>query len=235
MDSDKKNIIYKALAVTFSIMFFSVFFSQILYERKMTKFDMEMTYLRDTLKEGQLILSLRQVLNTKKSSRDTVESLTDGLADRLYKTGIYIERLSNNEDGNDFFSRVSREWIYLNLELWQKLVVHNKNSRKKKSYLIYIYPSDCSSCVPYKNLFNKLHKEYGEKLWLFILPDDSESGVLHILKQYYNIEDVPAIIVNGRVVQNTEPLEKIEKILEKSIKKPKKKTGKNTRKAKTKK
>jgi hypothetical protein len=219
MDAGKKNLIYKGLAVTFCIMFFSIFFSQILYDKKISRFDMEMTYLRNTLREGQLILSLRQVLNTKTGAAETDEALTDGLADRLFRTGVYIERLSNNDDINDFFTRVSREWIYLNLELWQKLIVHNRNSTDKKSYIIYIYPSECLSCIPYKNLFNKLHREYGEKLWLFILPDDNESGVLHILKQYYSIEDVPAIIVNGKVVRNGEPLEKIEEILRKSMKK----------------
>jgi hypothetical protein len=69
MDAGKKNLIYKGLAVTFCIMFFSIFFSQILYDKKISRFDMEMTYLRNTLREGQLILSLRQVLNTKNRGR----------------------------------------------------------------------------------------------------------------------------------------------------------------------
>ncbi|MDR3238155.1 MAG: hypothetical protein LBT84_06605 [Spirochaetia bacterium] len=224
MDIEKKNLIYKALALTFCIMFFSILFSQIFTERKMSKFDMEMTYLRDTLKEGQVILSLRQALNTRQGRSDDL--LTDGLAARLFETGIDIQRLSNNEDSNTFFKKVSREWIYLNIELWQKLIAHNRNAVNKKSYIIYIYPFDCNECVSYKNLFNKLHKEYGEKLWLFILPDNAESGVLHTIKQYYKIKDnAPSVIVNGKPAD----ISKIEGILKDSMKKNKKPAKKTKR------
>ena len=199
MDAEKKNLIYKALALTFCIMFFSILFSQIFGEKKMSKFDLEMTYLRDTLREGQVILSLRNVLNT---SGDSNNILTDGLAARLFKTGIDIERLSNNEDSNAFFKKVSREWIYLNVELWQKLISHNRNTVNKKDYIIYIYPSECNECVSYRNLFNKLHREYGEELWMFILPDDPESAVLHTMKQYYKIKNnIPAVILNGKITE----------------------------------
>ena len=220
MDAEKKNLIYKALALTFCIMFFSILFSQIFGEKKMSKFDLEMTYLRDTLKEGQVILSLRNVLNTGKNSNNI---LTDGLADRLFKTGIDIERLSNNKDSRTFFKKVSREWIYLNIELWQKLISHNSRTANKKDYIIYIYPSECNECVSYRNLFNKLHNEYGEELWMFILPDDPESVVLHTIKQYYKIKDnIPAVIVNGK----TTDISQIESILQGSMDKKNKKQGK---------
>jgi len=180
--------------------------------------------LRDTLKEGQVILSLRSVLNTSKNSNNI---LTDGLADRLFKTGIDIERLSNNKDSNTFFKKVSREWIYLNIELWQKLISHNNNTANKKDYIIYIYPSECNECISYRNLFNKLHKEYGEELWMFILPDDPESIVLDSIKQYYKIKNtIPAVIVNGKT---TEILQ-IESILQESVEKKKKKQIKTQKK-----
>ena len=224
MDVEKKNLIYKALALTFCIMFFSILFSQIFGERKMSKFDLEMTYLRDTLKESQVILSLRNVLNT---GRDSNNILTDGLANRLFKTGIDIERLSNNEDSNAFFKKVSREWIYLNIELWQKLISHNRNTTNKKDYIIYIYPSECNECISYRNLFNKLNREYGEDLWMFILPDDPESAVLHTIKQYYKIKNsIPAVILNGKTTE----ISQIESTLQESVDKKKKKQGKTPKK-----
>ena len=214
MDINKKNLIYKALALTFCIMFFSILISQIFFQKKVSSFEVEMSYIRDTLKEGQVILSLRQALNTQQGSK-TNDFLTDGLADRLFKTGLDIERISGNEDNNAFFGKVSREWIYLNVELWQKLIEHNINSINKKSYIIYIYSSDCKECISYRNLINKLHKKYGESLWLFILPDDQESGVLQVLKQYYKIGKMrAAVIVNGKLVDGEEPLKKIEEVLD---------------------
>jgi hypothetical protein len=220
MDVEKKNLIYKALALTFCIMFFSILFSQIFGEKKISKFDMEMTYLRDTLREGQVILSLRGVLNTGKNSNNI---LTDGLANRLFKTGIDIERLSSNEDSGSLFKKVSREWIYLNIELWQKLIAYNNNTVNKKNYIIYIYPPNCNECVSYRNLFNKLHREYGEDLWLFILPDDAESVVLHAIKQYYKVKDhLPAVIVNGKTTE----ISQIETILKESIERKNKRLGK---------
>ncbi|MCL1911798.1 MAG: hypothetical protein FWG13_06305 [Leptospirales bacterium] len=220
MDVEKKNLIYKALALTFCIMFLSLLFSQILGEKKMSKFDLEMTYLRDTLKESQVILSLRSVLNT---SGDSNNILTDGLANRLFKTGIDIERLSNNEDSNTFFRKVSREWIYLNIELWQKLISHNRSTVNKKDYIIYIYPAECNECVSYRNLFNKLHREYGEDLWMFILPDDPESSALHTIKQYYKIKNnIPAVILNGKTTE----ISQIESALKESVDKKNKKQGK---------
>ena len=224
MDVEKKNLIYKALALTFCIMFFSIFFSQIFSEKKMSNFDLEMTYLRDTLKEGQVILSLRNVLNTSGSSNNI---LTDGLADRLFKTSTQIERLSNNEDSSVLFKKVSREWIYLNIELWQKLILHNRNTANKKDYIIYIYPSECRECISYRSLFNKLHKEYGEELWMFILPDDPESIVLHTIKQYYKIKNnLPIAIVNGKTTE----ISQIENILKESMDKKNKTQSKSQKK-----
>lgn len=217
MEIQKKNLIYKALAVTFAVMFFSLLFAQAAYKHKVSKFEMEMSYIRDTLKEGQIILSLRNVVGADKAKAE--DPLTDGMAKRLYETGIAIERLANDDDSRDFFAKVSREWIYLNVELWQRLRVHNRISAKKKSWLIYIYPVDCAQCVSYTNLFGRLHREYGEKLWFFILPDNSESGVLQVLKHNYDVKGGgPAVIVNGKLASGDEPLKIVEGRLSDALK-----------------
>lgn len=219
MDIQKKNLLYKALAITFAIMFFSILFSQTIFQQKVSDFDREMNYVRDTLREGQVILSLKQVFNTKGVADD---SLNDDMADRLFETGISIQRISSSEDSNYLFRNVSREWIYLNMDLWQKLIIHNRNSVNKKSYIIYIYPPDCTECAPYENCFVQLHKKYGENLLFFILPDDPDSRVLRIVKQYCKVKGSgPSVIVNGVLAKGDDPLKQVQEALEKAVaKKP---------------
>jgi|GEM_PF-1321199 len=211
MEAQRKNLIYKALAVTFAIMFLSLFFAEIIYERKANKFEEEMSYLSSTIKEGQLILTLRDVMKTKMYPVD--DAITDdGLAERVYQTGVHIEQLSADEDREALFKKVSREWVYINIELLAKLIQYNRVAHKKKDYILYLYPPDCGECISYKTLFGKLHKVYGEDVWLFIIPDNSESGVLNTLKRHYGFKKLPAVVVNGRAVRGEEVLQRIEKL-----------------------
>lgn len=210
MDLQKKNLIYRALSFTLAVMFFSLLFSQIFFERGISTFDTEISYIRDTLEEDRLMLSMRGMLNTGYGK----ETLPEELSERLFKTGADIERLARDEEDSLFLEHVGREWIYLNVELWQKLLAYNRGARDKKSYIIYIYPPDCAECVSHTNLFKKLHEEYGERLWFFILPDTPESGVLQMLKRHYKLENAsPAIIVNGRPALGEEPLKQAEAFL----------------------
>jgi len=154
MDAVKKNLIYKALAVTFAIMFFSLFFSQVIYERKINTLDSDITFLQNEIEEYRIFVNLSDELFHRRDKRMIMESFMKGISWRIFETGMHIEKMSENREHVEEFNRIKKEWVFLNIELWIKLLNYNKISANNKNYILYFYPPKCEECVSYRNVLN---------------------------------------------------------------------------------
>ncbi|MCX7678636.1 MAG: hypothetical protein N2316_05405 [Spirochaetes bacterium] len=216
--SSKKNLIYKGLAITFSIMFFSLLFAQMIYNKRVHMLDEGIGHLRNEINEEKLFLAFSDQFATDVSICKTFETYMQGLSNKVYHTGKNIERVYEEEHNLEKFKLIQREWVYLNIELWLRLLKYNKLCANKRNYVLYFYPYDCNECAPYANILNKLNKQYGDELWLFSIPAEIDLKIVSIIKNYFNIKDLPAVVINGKLIKGDNVPALIEKTITRNLK-----------------
>lgn len=216
--SSKKNLIYKGLAITFSIMFFSLLFAQMIYNKRVNMLDEGIVHLRNEINEEKLFIAFSDEFSGDISICKTFETYMRGLSNKVYHTGKNIERVYEEEHNLEKFKLIQKEWVYLNIELWLRLLKYNKLCANKRNYILYFYPYDCSECAPYSNTLNKLNKQYGDELWLFSIPAEIDLKIVSIIKNYFNIKNLPAVVLNGKLLKDKNVPELIEKTINKNLK-----------------
>lgn len=211
MNTQNKNLIYKALAVTFAIMFFSVFFSQVIYEKKMEGINNDLNRLRSSIDEARFVLSMKNIYRTNVKGRKEIKQYLQNASNTIYNTGNYISQLANSDRNQLTFQRVSREWILLAANAWADLIRRNKSNRVP--YILFIYPPECSECIAYRTVLARIHRSYGSNIWIFSIPAIKNNSVIQLMKNYYGITEVPSMVVNGKLLKKDQSLDRIETML----------------------
>ncbi len=215
MSSNKKNLIYKGLAIAFSIMFFSLLFAQMIYNKRVNLLDEGIDNLRNEINEDKLFLAFSDQFSSDVSICKSIEKYMVGLSNKVFQTGKHIERVYKEDQDLEKFKAIQKEWVYLNIELWLKLVKFNKVCPKNRSYILYFYPYDCNECAPYSNTLNKLNTQYGDDLWLFSIPAEIDVKMVGTIRNYFGVKDLPAVVVNGKLLEGDNIPQLIEKTLQK--------------------
>ena len=213
MNAEKKTLIYKALAVTLSIMLFSLVMSQVIYERKMGNLEGKMATIHNNIKEINLLLSLSKNYEDMASKKVSLEGILAPMTDTVFETGIYIEKMAEGEKHAVAFEKIRRQWVLLATELWLEISRGNKTSKKKRNSILYFYPPKCGECITYRTVLTRLHEKYKSNLWIISIPVDSRDAITEVMKRYYDVDSLPAVIVNGTQVDHEESLDRIERLL----------------------
>ncbi len=212
MEPNKKNLIYKALAITFGIMFFSLLFAQVLYERKINRLDSTIANLRDSINQEKLFIAFFDEFSRDTSVCELIDSYLTGLSDRVFETGLHIEKMRAEEKNTEEFREIQKEWVFLNMELWLRLIKYNKICFNRRNYVLYFYPYNCPECLPYTEELNRLNAKYGDNLWLFSMPAESDIEMVKMVMRYFGVAKAPAVVVNGQLLKEKD-LSRIESIL----------------------
>jgi hypothetical protein len=201
MSSSKTSLIWKSLAITFSIMFFSLLFAQMIYNKRVNQLDEGIGQLRNEMNEEKLFIAFSDQFSGDVNICRTIETYMGGLSNKVFQTGRHIEKVYKEENSLEKFKVIQKEWVYLNIELWLRLMKYNKVCAKKRNYILYFYPYDCSECTPYSNALNGLNKEFGDELWLFSVPAEIDIKMVGIMQNYFGVKDLPAVVINGKLIK----------------------------------
>lgn len=228
MNADKKKLIYKGLAITFAVMFFSLLLGEILYNNRVNSFTQSMDYLKDEIEEEKLFISFLNQYSTDANVCGVIESYMGGLSNKVYDTGARIEKMYDPKQNVNELKNLQKDWVYLNLELWLRLDKYKKLCNSPKDVIIYFYPYQCQECAPYTVALNRLTTEAGDNLWLFSIPSEVDVKMVSMLMKYYKVKNVPSIVFNGKLLKGTD--KDIIKKLETEVRKNKKAVDKKNKK-----
>ena len=212
MKTNRKNLIYKAFAITFSIMFFSLLFSKIIFDNKINSLDKHMDQMYSELNEEKLFLSFSNEFSNDSNLCETVETYLGGLSEKIFQSGSHLEKMYKDERNLEKIKKIQKEWVFLNLELWLRIIKYNKVCSTKRNYILYFYPYNCERCTPYTLALTNSHNKYKEKLWLFSIPAEIDIKMVEMLKKYFAITKIPAIIYNGTLLSGENIIEQINNI-----------------------
>jgi len=124
-----------------------------------------------------------------------------------YYWDVLPVRLEQYEQGNelsDEYIKIKRDYTRLSLRAW---IISRDNLEKCNSStipLLYFYSTDCEDCVKQGEILDDLKTTLayrGKSLLAYTIDFNSKEPTVGLIKKYYGIQSVPAIVVNERALQ----------------------------------
>jgi len=197
MDDKKRKIVYKALAATFAILFFSMLFANLVYDWRKADVDADIIEIYNQGTDLKISINFYDAVIKDVNSCKKMESQLVGLSDFIFHLGKKINLMVADKENMADIKTIQKPYVYNNLELWLRLKKFNTVCPTlKKNYIMYFYPYDCKECTPIETRLNELKEVYGDKLWIFSIPYELEVNTTANLLEYYEVNYIPAIIVN---------------------------------------
>lgn len=138
--------------------------------------------------------------------RDTNDTAYCGLVDRTYneKTqsiNTLQDRMLSYERANLFseFFVLKKQFLLANVNLWRLSTLQKNYCNSRHSDLLYVYSSrkDCYDCRVQGQIIDSVRKTCNVRV--FVLDTEENLASLSIIKKQYNIENAPAVIVDGKL------------------------------------
>ncbi len=209
----KKKIFYKALFITFLVMFLSLLFASLIVNWSETDIDKVYNDIVQDTQEIQLYSTFFNTFNLDKNSCSLMDKQIRVYSDKVYELSRNVNYYYEQNNGSDKAKEIQKNAVYANLELWLKAENYSKICDTNNNYLLYFYPYDCVECGPLVDTINEYKKQYKEDLWIFSIPGNADSDFINFLQKYYNIDYLPSVIINGNVIKGPESYKEIEKYL----------------------
>ena len=134
------------------------------------------------------------------------ESINENLAfaDRVYEEGLKLEKYEESNKLSKEILYEKEKYVLLKLEFWLNSVYLKEKCSSDYTNLIYFYAQNPSLRQKAEQetqslILKDLKDKYGSKLMLIPLPIDLDIATINILKENYEVDDVPAILINEKV------------------------------------
>ncbi len=127
-------------------------------------------------------------------------------ADDIYLRGIELERYEENSQITNELLTERKRYSLLKTELWLNTILLKKKCNAKFDTLTYIYSGDprTSAIVAEQkvisNILRSIKEEKGNNLILLPIAGDFDLNIVELQKRIYNIDELPSILINEKVV-----------------------------------
>jgi thiol-disulfide isomerase/thioredoxin len=128
-------------------------------------------------------------------------SKTNDLAFQAGKLGSYLESFREiSKFGLHDIESLKNKYFVLNLQLW----LYMRKLREECSYnattILFFYTSvkKCDDCIAQGIVLDQLKKKDPNKYMIFAIDFDSKLGIVNALRVYFNITQVPTLIINEK-------------------------------------
>lgn len=118
---------------------------------------------------------------------------------------LKLEEYEKNNELTQEYVAIKREYIRFSLRYWLTLKNYYVDCNQKTIMpILYFYSKDCESCLKQSSEFDKLKIDLNkENKTLIVFPIDGEfkEDLVIMLKEYYNIKEYPATIINHNIIR----------------------------------
>jgi hypothetical protein len=217
MIKNQKIIFLYALILTVIVFNFGIFMGYMLETSRINKINA--IYLNDELS------LLDQII--QKSSIDKINASCEALikenikfADRIYEEALTIERYENaNRINNEIIFQHKRIDLLRTFFLMNSLEIKDRcNSNYNIIVYFYQYNNPDIQKSSKQRFFSEalmnIKQKYGSNLMLIPLSGDNDIPSINLIRDSYNITQLPSILINGKtVLTDIKSIEEIEKYL----------------------
>jgi thiol-disulfide isomerase/thioredoxin len=143
----------------------------------------------------------RSVATDSKTLCNIYISKANELALQAGKLGSYLESFREiSKFGLHNIESLKDRYFILNLQLW----LYMRKLREECSYnattILFFYTSvnKCDDCIAQGIVLDQLKKKDPNKYMIFAIDVDSKLGIVNALKVYFNVTQVPTLIINEK-------------------------------------
>ncbi len=208
----RSNVIIIGFAVTFAIMFFGLLFGTLLYNYQTYNVNKELNDLKTRSQEIRFFSNYLQanldINNCSKFDAGLIE-----FADYLNDYGRKLTKYYNNQRDLEIIKEVQKDAVIGYLELLVSIDKYNDVcSEHRKNYILYLYPYDCTTC---DGIVTEIRSLTNENKGIFDVSIPAEIGLesVDFIKNYYDVNYLPSVVVNGVTLRGSESYPEIKEHL----------------------
>jgi hypothetical protein len=198
-----RNIFWKKHIAAFVITFL-IFVIGLLIGLKIS--DSRLTLLEDFNQQQRsdfesLQLQYAYLTSSNGSCSAFEETLGESVSD-LENARIKMENyLQSSYDSDDFLDE-KRDYMLAEIRYWMLARQTEIACGKHSVNILYFYESDdvCSKCSTQGYVLTSLKDKFKDKLLVFSLDASSDEPMVKIIKNVYNLEDTPSIVIDDEVI-----------------------------------
>lgn len=158
-----------------------------------------------------------QMSDLEATQRSTV--LTNRLADDLGREDCSAQRIMADQNLGDLyqarqalvkhkqtskiespqFEKLKKKYMLISIEnyLINENIDQTCNNTRVK--ILYFHSDDCDKCTAQGKVLTKYRKKYDERLLVYPLDTDYDLEPVNFLKEYYEIDEYPALVIGDEV------------------------------------
>ena len=198
-----KKIFLKTLALTLIVFFIGFFVGISLDNLRLEEVKSRMTEIDNLWNDVRLLQSYIQKLSDNKTLYcDFLLKENLRIGDKIYEEGSRIEEYEKTNRFTPTLALEKERYALLDLQFWLNSIDLKNVCKANYSTVIYFY-SQYNKTIEQgfqdKVLWD-LKQKCGPKIIYITFPADMEITTINVIKSIYNIEKIPAILINESIV-----------------------------------
>jgi hypothetical protein len=198
--------------ITFLILFAGIFFGLYIGKEKVSVLEQGINDLRIRQDDATLSFSLMTIFGNR-SCEIIQHELSDTMSEAA-ELGRKITDYEKEKFKDDSYYSAKKDYTLIQIRYWSYLERMKKECNNNNFItILYFYSDDCRDCSKQGLIYDYLKQQHPENVMIFALDYDVDLNTLKILKEVYNVEQVPTSIINDRQYQGLVELNQLDEIL----------------------
>ena len=195
---NKKTII-SALIISAILFSSGVYVGFLLNREKLSGIEVNIDKVSSEMENFQLQFLFFDILGETATCpllRNTLKEINE----ESYNIGTKLDQYASDNELKDMkeYEKLKKEYSRIIISYW---LLSNKLKGAcglDAATIIFFIGKDCAECDQQAFVLTYLKEKFGDKILIFTLDGSMEEPSIEVLKNYYNVTDYPAIVVNGK-------------------------------------
>ena len=210
---DEKLLII-AIIITTLLFMGGVFTGLTISKQKLGTLEERMLDITTDIQNFQLQFLFFDVLGDKAACPLLSATLADINQDS-YDVGIRLTNYDPNKEleALEDYTTLKKEYSRLLIGYWLLSNKLGDSCEEGTNTIVYFYSENCVDCDNQGFVLDYLKRKYGNRVLIFALDADLDEPSVQTLKEYYQIEKYPGLIINGKLYPEFSDSKDLEEIL----------------------
>lgn len=201
MNGKMKNIFLKAAIITIAVFLIGIFLGISFDNMRVEEVKGRITEIDNLWNDVRLMQSYIEKFSNQSEYCDFLLEENLKVGDRIYQEGLKVEEY---EKSNRFaeFEQEKKRYALLDLQFWLNSIDLKKLCNGNYSTVVYFYSQ--YEKTPEQGFQDRvlwdLKQECGPKIIYITFPSDMDISTIEIIKNIYNIETIPSILIDETVL-----------------------------------
>ena len=160
----------------------------------------------------QLYLTTHQGELSCKILVSTIDEMHNNLAYFWSKLPSKLEVYEKYSEVQPEYVKLKRDYTLLSIRTWLLSLDVKKKCGEEIIPALYFYSRDCDSCIDQSYVLDELKKD-NPNFSAFIVDFNLDEPIVKIIKNVYNVTEVPSFVINERLYSGYQNLEQMKKII----------------------